>query len=660
MTLAEKPGCQDIFKPPNIVMSVQLSKYTMFKELHEAWGHLSYDTISRMYGLPVPRDMPPCITCLVSKATQLPIRETQMLSRPSEGPSRVWLIDMKGKIPVSTKVPYNCVWLLLLKCANTGYRVLYLLQSKSAGPVCMKKFDLLLRTLPSKFQIAITTGAMIHGDNEFNVNPWLKEFGNIGLSFECSPPYTKQLNGGVEREWRTIFNLVRAQLHQLHLPLDLWGLCAQHTVYLLNRGITQPRLASAYERFTGIKVDYSFMATLPVFGTGVVVPSHVAISTLSVPGRKGIFVGVSTANNCMRVLLDDSSTIIETQHGVYTPLLLKPNDSDVMDNELVMLLPVPSLSAPSVVLPSVVPIVPPLSVPIVPPLSVPSLSVPSVVPPSVVPIVPPSVVPIIVPPVVPSLNHVPPASICVPTPQSLLNTQPVNDQDDVDGFIFSSSISKPTTAPPRAGYRSERLHAKYPPAMTAVPVNVHMEEASDMEKTLIDDLGAPSDSDVPGSFKEAMGTPQGRYKWEKAIQDEVAKLTKYEVFEEITDPSKLLDSDGKPVKLFGSRYVFSHSTKTGAGKARLVFGGHHQRPGRDYDPQAVYSPTAALAVARMGFAFAATNDWYVDHEDIASAFLKAKLPEDGPQIFMKVPDGFPLFTKDGVVRRQDDGPEGAL
>ena len=104
MTLAEKPGCQDIFKPPNIVMSVQLSKYTMFKELHEAWGHLSYDTISRMYGLPVPRDMPPCITCLVSKATQLPIRETQMLSRPSEGPSRVWLIDMKGKIPVPAKL----------------------------------------------------------------------------------------------------------------------------------------------------------------------------------------------------------------------------------------------------------------------------------------------------------------------------------------------------------------------------------------------------------------------------------------------------------------------------------------------------------------------------------------------------------------------------
>ena len=91
--------------------------------------------------------------------------------------------------------------------------------------------------------------------------------------------------------------------------------------------------------------------------------------------------------------------------------------------------------------------------------------------------------------------------------------------------------------------------------MTAVPVNVHMEEASDMEKTLIDDLGAPSDSDVPGSFKEAMGTPQGRYKWEKAIQAEVAKLTKYEVFEEITDPLKLLDSDGKPVKLFGSRPV---------------------------------------------------------------------------------------------------------
>ena len=68
----------------------------------------------------------------------------------------------------------------------------------------------------------------------------------------------------MERDFRTLFNLTRAKLHDAMLALGFWGMCLMHTCYLVNRAVLTPGKLSNYERFSGIKVDYEFISQLSV------------------------------------------------------------------------------------------------------------------------------------------------------------------------------------------------------------------------------------------------------------------------------------------------------------------------------------------------------------------------------------------------------------
>jgi hypothetical protein len=56
-----------------------------------------------------------------------------------------------------------------------------------------------------------------------------------GITYQKSPPYTKEPNGIIERINRTILNKARSLLYNANLPLILWGEAVLTLVYLYNR-----------------------------------------------------------------------------------------------------------------------------------------------------------------------------------------------------------------------------------------------------------------------------------------------------------------------------------------------------------------------------------------------------------------------------------------
>ena len=145
----------------------------------------------------------------------------------------------------------------------------------------------------------------------------------------------------------------------------------------------------------------------------------------------------------------------------------------------------------------------------------------------------------------------------------------------------------------------------------------------------------------PRSLAEAKRRPDW-LQWEKAIEEELAVLTKAGTW-------KLVDAPPE-VNIVGSKWVF-RAKKDAAGnvvryKARLVAQGFSQVPGVDYFD--TFAPVAKLASIRAALAVAAVNNMEMHQIDIKSAYLNGKLTPN-EQIYMAQPPGYHAPNSTGKV-----------
>ena len=144
-----------------------------------------------------------------------------------------------------------------------------------------------------------------------------------------------------------------------------------------------------------------------------------------------------------------------------------------------------------------------------------------------------------------------------------------------------------------------------------------------------------SDPRIPKSYYEAFKSDQWP-KWKEAIDSELGSLAKHQTWEAVDVSS---DSE-KFENAVGSKWVFDLKTNKKGEilryKARLVAQGFTQVEGVDY--KETYAPVASRTTLRMVMSLAAQMDLELEHMDVCTAFLNAKLPE-GEQMYMKVPPG---------------------
>ncbi|CAL9016991.1 unnamed protein product [Prunus brigantina] len=141
---------------------------------------------------------------------------------------------------------------------------------------------------------------------------------------------------------------------------------------------------------------------------------------------------------------------------------------------------------------------------------------------------------------------------------------------------------------------------------------------------------------VPTKLQDALSNP----KWMDAMNVEMDALNKNKTWDLVPL------TRGK--KAVGCRWVFTLKHKADGSidryKARLVAKGYTQTYGVDY--LETFAPVAKLNTVRVLLSLAANRDWPLLQFDVKNAFLHGDLKEE---IYMDLPPGIPVTSKDGVV-----------
>lgn len=141
---------------------------------------------------------------------------------------------------------------------------------------------------------------------------------------------------------------------------------------------------------------------------------------------------------------------------------------------------------------------------------------------------------------------------------------------------------------------------------------------------------------IPRSVREALSGPDAA-KWRAAIDEELNSMAEHEVWYEADLP------DG--ASALPLHFVFDVK-RDGRYKARLVAGGHRQRPGVDF--QETYASVVQYRTVRMVLAVAAAADLELRQFDIKTAFLNGPLEE---VVHVRPPAGLEHLAGPGKVLR---------
>ena len=130
--------------------------------------------------------------------------------------------------------------------------------------------------------------------------------------------------------------------------------------------------------------------------------------------------------------------------------------------------------------------------------------------------------------------------------------------------------------------------------------------------------------------------------WKKAMEEELALMAKYEVWEVVDEP------DGTNV--IGSRWVFrikrDSNGKILKYRARLVAQGFTQMYGVNFKD--TFAPVARLSSIRAVIALAASEDWELHQMDVKSAYLNSPIDTI---VYMHLPPGYKQKGKVACVKR---------
>ncbi|KAI7940030.1 hypothetical protein MJO28_013682 [Puccinia striiformis f. sp. tritici] len=144
-------------------------------------------------------------------------------------------------------------------------------------------------------------------------------------------------------------------------------------------------------------------------------------------------------------------------------------------------------------------------------------------------------------------------------------------------------------------------------------------EICEEQDSLIDNLQAISDSDIPTNLRNALKSPAAQT-WRTACLDEWAQLEDIDTFD-------IEDKDSK--HSISTRFVFDIKRKADGSiekfKARFVVRGFKQRLG--IDVRSTFAPTASLTTLKMLLTLAIKNKWIINSFDITGAFVHSPIEE---------------------------------
>ena len=135
---------------------------------------------------------------------------------------------------------------------------------------------------------------------------------NNHIKHQTCAAHTPEQNGIAESDHRTTVESERSLIHPKGAPLKLWAEAVNHSVYVLNRSLTNGVTKTPYEIWFGTAPDVS---RIRVFGapTYFLVPEG-GRQKMDPKAIKGVYVGESETQKASRVFVETTGRTHITRH----------------------------------------------------------------------------------------------------------------------------------------------------------------------------------------------------------------------------------------------------------------------------------------------------------------------------------------------------------
>lgn len=271
------------------------------KMWHEIMGHCNYGDIVKLEtvvkGMKIKdKTCRPsqCETCLEGKFSQSRNRQSDVRAKE---PLELVHTDLGGPIAPESCDGYK--YAITFTDDFSGALYVYFLRSKNKAVEATKQF--LADTAPyGKVK-------RLRSDNgtEFISEEYQSLLRDNAIKHERSAPYSPHQNGTAERNWRTLFEMVRCMLIESGLPKELWPYAARTAAVIRNRCYCKRTGETPYFLFTGKRPDLSKMKK---FGSECMVYEQLK-KKLDPKGKKGIFVGFDRHSPAYMVYFPETNKV---------------------------------------------------------------------------------------------------------------------------------------------------------------------------------------------------------------------------------------------------------------------------------------------------------------------------------------------------------------
>ncbi|EGD76396.1 hypothetical protein PTSG_12601 [Salpingoeca rosetta] len=249
-----------------------------------------------------------CTTCAVTKSTRHSVsKHAERTQVPGER-IHADIVDWTADSPTGKR--YSLV------IVDEGSKLLHAVHL-NAKKDAVAAFQSFLRE--TKLPISPTTTALqtdsdaifLGADFQAIVKKHLKQH-------QQSPPYTQAQNGIVERQVRTLSDMVRAMITGAGLDASYWSLACNHALHILNN-MPRPSLhgKTPLQIVTGSLPKH--VPQLHIFGQPAVVHISTQRGRLQPKGRRGIYVGYNSSSNSHLVYFADTNTVVSSIHVRFLP-----------------------------------------------------------------------------------------------------------------------------------------------------------------------------------------------------------------------------------------------------------------------------------------------------------------------------------------------------
>lgn len=564
-----------------------------------------------------------CQPCVEGKGHVLPAPPSDVRALK---PNQVVHIDLWG--PAPRKSFGNSLYFLTCYDDHSRHIQLYMLKSKSEALDGFRKY---LALVENQCETKIK---MVRSDNggEFISTAFQDLLVTHGIIFNPVPPGAHAQNGRVERVHRTVMDGVRTILADTGLPQEFWAEAAQYVVYVRNRVLKKGETVSPQELWTGKAPKYD---QLRPFGSTVFVRSHKDTNKLQPRYFKAFLMGYRTySESTIRYFNPEEKAFNYSRDYIFERKCIDsprstPRIEKVDYNHKMNVTASPEVCFPLSPAPAATPdpiMSEPDEVPVVAP-SRPTTPTPpqhedetpddtssDVQSQQSVEVEPPR-------PLTPkrSTKHYDWEVTAAPRGESLAIKGGQSHTLTDDGRRIN---------PPRA---AKKPPIEFPHVDTSLLASSSEENNDDKVKTIQFGLTAQTApaleaycllaSDCPKTFRQARNSSEWP-KWQSAMQTELAKMDKYDVWDvvERTDDMRVLDA-----RWVYTRKIDGNTGEAAEYRARWVAKGYRQIEGVDYNE--IFASVAHKDTIRVFLAAVNYHRLLCDQVDIKAAFLNGDLQE---------------------------------